>query len=646
MRIRVALPDAHARTRSRVRWCEAVILAARKDGSCRIREEESEQEHERVPLDKLEWHPVGESAAQSTIHAAIVASVAELSDADIFDKPPRSAKEALSPSNRLREYWAGAMATHYSKLFKKGVFVVVDKKDVPPDALRLPTMWVFVVKPDKFSARLVVLGNRATPSDIPTASPTPRSPVWKFLFALGVKMGYPIRHFDLSSGFCHTVPQRQVFLPMPEGLSGAGKYLLCRRNLFGMPESPADLFIANWNYMTSYGLEQSVFDPCVYVRSEAKKAEWPIVFVILHVDDFAVVAPQAWGDEFVAEYSKHFDVDDLGLLSRWMGMEVTWAPEGLYLTHIRQIEKMVHRAQLADSRNVQVPLPHERMTSDMCCKTDADRQFMKGKNYRQYVGALNYMSSQGVRADIAFAVSELSRYNDCAGPGHWEHLVRVLHYLRKHPYHGVLFPRTGGFAMRATCDSDYNGNPDERTSKTGVTLDVGGALFHYLCRAQKWTAKSVGMAEYHAMATCAAELLFYIQAYRSLGFEVGTCQVLKSDKPEADLAVPTLFSDSTVALANAAKPINWLSEKLKHVEIHINFFRQYVQAGVFRLAKIPSALNPSDMLTKSYASREQFRTATEHFCVELPFKYRPTVRSSGEARLGLAEPGSGGVRPT
>ena len=106
----------------------------------------------------------------------------------------------------------------------------------------------------------------------------------------------------------------------------------------------------------------------------------------------------------------------------------------------------------------------------------------------------------------------------------------------------------------------------------------------------------------------------------------------KSTKPEADEPVPTLFSDSTVALANAAKPINWLTEKCKHMEIHLNFFRQYVQAGYFKLAKIDSSKNPSDALTKSYASREAFRTAIAHFMKELPFKLRPTTKM--DARHG------------
>ena len=60
---------------------------------------------------------------------------------------------------------------------------------------------------------------------------------------------------------------------------------------------------------------------------------------------------------------------------------------------------------------------------------------------------------------------------------------------------------------------------------------------------------------------------------------MGVCPVYKTSKPEADQLIPTLFSDSTVALGNAIKPPNWLSEKLKHTDIHINFFRRYVQEG-------------------------------------------------------------------
>ena len=127
-----------------------------------------------------------------------------------------------------------------------------------------------------------------------------------------------------------------MYIPMPEGLEGAGqgKYLLCLRNLFGLPEAPCDLYMANVNFMTAYGLEQSIFDPCVYLRSASKASEWPIIFVVLWVDDFAIVAPSKWADEFVKNYKKVFDMDDLGLIARWMGMECTWQSEGMYMSHV------------------------------------------------------------------------------------------------------------------------------------------------------------------------------------------------------------------------------------------------------------------------------------------------------------------------
>ena len=71
---------------------------------------------------------------------------------------------------------------------------------------------------------------------------------------------------------------------MPAGLGNQGSYLLVRKNIFGMPEAPCDLYYANLNFMHQYGLKQSIFDPCVYIPDDTKKNEWPMLFVILFVD--------------------------------------------------------------------------------------------------------------------------------------------------------------------------------------------------------------------------------------------------------------------------------------------------------------------------------------------------------------------------
>ena len=68
-----------------------------------------------------------------------------------------------------------------------------------------------------------------------------------------------------------------------------------------------------------------------------------------------------------------------------------------------------------------------------------------------------------------------------------------------------------------------------------------------------------------------------------------------------------LFSDSASALASAEKPVGWLSDKLKHVQNHIHFFRQWVQLGLLKLSKVSGKINPANIGTKGFNSPQQFQ---------------------------------------
>ena len=81
-------------------------------------------------------------------------------------------------------------------------------------------------------------------------------------------------------------------------------------------------------------------------------------------------------------------------------------------------------------------------------------------------------------------------------------------------------------------------------------------------------------------------------------------------------------SDSSVALAAAQRPASWMSGKFKHVECHMKFLHQYVREGVLQLVKVASALNPSDVLTKSSDSVEKFKVAAAHYVRPLPNAFR------------------------
>ena len=110
---------------------------------------------------------------------------------DFVVTPPNSIKQALAADNPFLEQWAEAVRVHLQTLFEKGVFAPVEFGQMPPQPEIVPIMWVFVIKPDKFKARLVLVGSRARyVEELETASPTPRASVWKLMFALAVKLGY------------------------------------------------------------------------------------------------------------------------------------------------------------------------------------------------------------------------------------------------------------------------------------------------------------------------------------------------------------------------------------------------------------------------------------------------------------------------
>ena len=322
------------RTRGGSTFAHGTIVVMRPGGKGDILFDGENQPRTQFLLDAHEWAPLSAADGSFVAYMNSVRTQAEKPSLtmDYVVAPPKSIKQALAPDNPFREEWAEAIRSHLRTLFEKGVFAFVDKHQLPEHPEILPIMFVFVIKPDKFKARLVLIGSRARyVEELETSSPTPRAAIWKLMFALAVKLGYKGRMCDLVSAFSQTVPKRQVFIKVPDFMHKAGSadYLLICRNGFGLPEAPMALYVVVHNWMTNFGLEQSEFDPCVYVRAASKQDEWPVVFVIAWLDDFVWFGPQWWQDMAVAEFAKTFDIVDLGLPDRWMGMELYWEDDAL-----------------------------------------------------------------------------------------------------------------------------------------------------------------------------------------------------------------------------------------------------------------------------------------------------------------------------
>jgi hypothetical protein len=141
---------------------------------------------------------------------------------------------------------------------------------------------------------------------------------------------------------------------------------------------------------------------------------------------------------------------------------------------------------------------------------------------------------------------------------------------------GLTFRRdpTRSFSLEAFVDADYNGAPEERLSTTGFFCTIAGMPILWASRTQKCCARSVAEAEFVALSTCTAEVLYLRQFLCELGLNGSAVPIRGAthahhvlvDVGRSAAVQGIIRTDSTAALANAKLPVSCLNDKLKHIQ--------------------------------------------------------------------------------
>ncbi|OWY95152.1 polyprotein, partial [Phytophthora megakarya] len=80
------------------------------------------------------------------------------------------------------------------------------------------------------------------------------------------------------------------------------------------------------------------------------------------------------------------------------------------------------------------------------------------------------------RPDVAYVVTQLSRFLDNPGLEHWRAAICVLRYLKTTRKFGIVYDRgSGGIKVEAYTDADWGSNIDDRRSVSGVLVMIGNA---------------------------------------------------------------------------------------------------------------------------------------------------------------------------
>lgn len=265
---------------------------------------------------------------------------------------------------------------------------------------------------------------------------------------------------------------------------------------------------------------------------------------------------------------------DMGKAKTCIGMTIEYEKDFIRINQKRYAEEVLSRFGMLNANAVKSPCD---ISQKLTARSDTEPQ--QDIPYREAVGALLFLV-QGTRPDLAFAVSNVSRFNDKHDETHWAAVKRILRYLKGTTDYSIGYRRGSEDTVNGYADADWANEQDERRSFSGYVFKLAEGAVAWSCKRQQCVAVSSTEAEYVAIGHAAKEavwLLRFIKQFR-------------------DISTIQLYCDNQSALIMTEKEA--FRPRTKHIDVSFHFVRDLVKQGLITMKYVPSNDNLADCLTK------------------------------------------------
>jgi hypothetical protein len=204
-------------------------------------------------------------------------------------------------------------------------------------------MCVLTIKPDEMlrphraKSRIVVLGNHEDRiwSKPEKYAPVLRSDTLRLIVSMAVQQRCTLKQGDCKNAFCQGIlpPDEITIVKPPIGDPDAKKdeYWLLKRTLYGLRRSPKHWYDKIRNILTSVGLKQNPYDPCLFsgkIIDPTAPSDSPSSSPLtlgLYVNDFVYFsADPAVEAKFERLLQQHSTVEYMGTVEWFLGTHFQW----------------------------------------------------------------------------------------------------------------------------------------------------------------------------------------------------------------------------------------------------------------------------------------------------------------------------------
>jgi hypothetical protein len=279
-----------------------------------------------------------------------------------------------------------------------------------------------------------------------------------------------------------------------------------------------------------------------------------LLYVLVYVDDLILTGNNnPFLQHVVTSLGETFSLKELSDLHYFLGVEVIPVQQGLFLSQNRYIHDLLSRLNMTGAKTV-----HTLMSVSAKLLLDDGSAGCDTIEYRRTIGSLQYLSL--TRPDLGFAINRLAQFMHKPTVTHWQHVKRLLRYVKQTIHFGLLLRNQSNPVLRGFSDADWGGDLDDRKSTTAYIIFLGDNPISWRTRKQKVVARSSTEAEYRALATTASDIAWI----KSLLDELG----LKLREP------PLLLCDNVGATQLSLNHV--IHSRMKHIAIDLYFVHNFV----------------------------------------------------------------------
>ena len=522
---------------------------------------------------------------------AIVSNVLETGVSATEIGIPSTHKQAMSSPHAHQ--WQVAENNEIHSLEKKNVL----KPSILPEGQHLlTTRWIYRVKYrqdgsiDKFKARLVARGyEQILGIDYDeTFSPVVRLTSVRIILALSIQHNLILHTMDVDTAFLNAPLEEEIYIRPPTGFTlppGKTCFKLIKA-LYGLKQSPRAWNIHLNGHLEKFGFKKLISDTCVYI----KRYESDLICIIaIYVDDLLIAGSNITIINDIKNlFKSSFQMKDLGPINNLLGCRIL---QNMTIPTISMDQsfytKNILKTFFPEGINpTEVPMSKDTVLSVADCPTsDEEKENMFKFPYRQAVGSLIWLAS-GTRPDIAYAVSQVARFNANPGIVHWKAVVKIFRYLQGTTNMGIKYSPTPHESellnVIGYSDSDHARCVDTRRSITGYMFMMSNGPISWQSKQQTSVALSSMEAEYMALCAATQEAIWL--------------RMILTDFDRRFNESVVIHEDNQSCIEYTKNPTQY--KRTKHIDQKYHFVKDEVLMGTIKITKIATNDNLADIFTK------------------------------------------------